>query len=140
MGMQTSHSNVTNPFGVNTQVIPTLTSTSGPPMTVLTTYQTISSSCGCFIETNTKFIAADNLSNVRIIEPFGVPNNFGNTVFDTLQDSAIPTIFLHMIGNVSDPSMTIPIEAYIPIKYIDEGKMKESHYHQIIKYLYFSVT
>lgn len=123
MAIQKTYGNPLNPFGVNTELIPIHTSNTGPPMGMLTTYQSISSSCGCFIETNTKFIAADNLSNVRIIEPLALPNNFGNTVFSTLQNSAIPDIFLHMIGNVSEPSMSIPIEEYIPIKYIDEGKM-----------------
>ncbi len=123
MGTNKGYSNNLIPFGVNTQLIPTHHSSAGPPMSVLTTYQTISSSCGCFIETNTKFIAADNLSNVTQIFNIALPTNFGNTVFSTLQNSAIPTIFLHMIGNVSEPSLPIPIGAYIPIKYIDEGKM-----------------
>ena len=93
MAIQKTYGNPLNPVGVNTEIITTHTSDTGPPMGVLTTYQTISSSCGCFIETNTLFIAADNLSNVHLIEPLGLPSNFGNTVFSTLQNSAISQTF-----------------------------------------------
>jgi|7_EtaG_2_1085326.scaffolds.fasta_scaffold00226_8 hypothetical protein len=123
MAIQKTYGNSLSPFGVNTEIIPTHRSNTGPPMEVRTTYQSISSSCGCFIETNTTFIAADNLSNMRLIEPLGFSPNFGNTVFSAIQKSSIPDIFLHMIGNASEPSQPIPIEEYIPIKYIDEGKM-----------------
>ena len=66
MGNQKAYGQPLNPFGVNTEIIPTHLSSAGHPMNVLTTYQSISSSCGCFMETNTKFIAADNLSNMRM--------------------------------------------------------------------------
>tara|TARA_R110002110_G_scaffold217320_3_gene431325 strand:+ start:4630 stop:7575 length:2946 start_codon:yes stop_codon:yes gene_type:complete len=121
MGNQKAYGQPLNPFGVNTEIIPTHLSSAGHPMNVLTTYQSISSSCGCFMETNTKFIAADNLSNVDNIFNLAPPTNFGNSVFNTIQ--TYPTIFLNFIGNVSAPDETIPIDAYIPIKYIDNGKI-----------------
>jgi len=119
--MKTLSGNIGNPFVVNTNLIPTHQSTTTTMGTLLSSYHNASCCGGCFIETPTLFIAADNLSNVLQIFNMSLPNNFGNTVFQNIQ--VYPTILMYMLGNKSEPTLPIPITSYNPINYIDGGKV-----------------
>ena len=79
--MKTVSGNIENPFNINTNIIPTHQSTTTTMGTLLSSYHNASGGCGCFIETPTRFIAADNLSNVLQIFNMFTPGSFGNTVF-----------------------------------------------------------
>lgn len=119
--MKKSYGNITNPFGVNSKLIPTTATNVPTTQGTVTTYN--SASASSLIQTPTTTILAANLSNVIQIFNMINPGSFGNTVFKNVQ--TYPTIYLYMIGNQSEPDLPIPILPFTQIKYIDNGRAYE---------------